>query len=265
MRSVSEGVGYSDRRTKIIRIPSILEIRQAYDNLGLETDHLFRNGILTDIGQKLLDYFKHRATILNTYVAPRLMDVERAREEFERLHDELNPKCPIPMNKQRDKKKAPAYLTGIVNMIVEANSRGYACDYDPKRLTKITRQGAPLRTLSRRVDGAFPSITNPVVLWEIKEYYYTTTFGSRVADGIYETLLDGMELEELSINEGIIVRHLLMVDSRYTWWECGRSYLCRLIDMIHMGFVDEILFGYETIERLPQLVTEWVRELEART
>jgi len=28
-------------------------------------------------------------------------------------------------------------------------------------------------------------------------YYYTTTFGSRVEDGVYETLLDGMELEEL--------------------------------------------------------------------
>ena len=32
-----------------------------------------------------------------------------------------------------------------------------------------------------------------MALWEIKEYYYTTTFGSRVADGVYETLLDGLE------------------------------------------------------------------------
>ncbi len=27
--------------------------------------------------------------------------------------------------------------------------------------------------------------------------------------------------------------------------------------MIHMGYVDEVLFGYEVIERLPTLVKEW--------
>ena len=73
-----------------------------------------------------------------------------------------------------------------------------------------------------------------------------------------------MELEELSNSEGIRVRHYLMIDSHYTWWICGRSYLCRMIDMIHMGYVEEILFGYEVIERLPQLVEEWVTDLQAR-
>ncbi len=95
-------------------------------------------------------------------------------------------------------------------------------------------------------------------MWEIKEYYYTTTFGSRVADGVYETLLDGFELEELRLNEGVKVQHLLMVDAHYTWWDCGRSYLCRLIDLLHMGYVDEVLFGYEVVERLPRIVQTWV-------
>lgn len=55
-----------------------------------------------------------------------------------------------------------------------------------------------------------------------------------------------------------------MIDSHYTWWVCGRSYLCRMIDLIHMGYVDEVLFGYEVVERLPQLVEEWVSELRLR-
>ena len=38
---------------------------------------------------------------------------------------------------------------------------------------------------SRRFDGAYPNIINPRIVWEIKEYYYATTFGSRVADGVY--------------------------------------------------------------------------------
>ena len=54
------------------------------------------------------------------------------------------------------------------------------------------------------------------------------------------------------------VRHYLIVDAHYTWWECGRSYLCRIIDMLHMGYVDEVLFGREVVERLPLLVKEWV-------
>ena len=89
------------------------------------------------------------------------------------------------------------------------------------------------------------------------------SFGSRVADGVYETLLDGMELRELAIDERVRARHYLIVDSHYTWWMCGKSYLCRLVDMLHMGYVDEVLFGHETVERLPRLVQSWC-QLAAR-
>jgi hypothetical protein len=92
----------------------------------------------------------------------------------------------------------------------------------------------------------------------VKEYYYTKTFGSRVADGVYETLMDGMELEELNASEKIHIRHYLILDDEFTWWQCGRSYLCRIIDMLHMGYVDEVLFGREAVDRVPALVTEWV-------
>jgi hypothetical protein len=168
------------------------------------------------------------------------------------------------MNKQKGKKRVPAYLTAIVNMLIEANCGGIDCDLDPRRLTTVTLDGAPLRTLARRVDGAFPRVINPVAIWEIKEYYHTTTFGSRVADGVYETLLDGMELHELHAAEGVRVLHYLVVDSHYTWWECGRSYLCRIIDMLHMGYVDEVLFGAEVADRLPAIVKDWLLLLQRR-
>ena len=75
---------------------------------------------------------------------------------------------------------------------------------------------------------------------------------------MYESLLDGMELEELR-GQGINVLHYLIIDDYFTWWDCGRSYLCRIIDMLHMGYVDEVLFGSEVEERLPILVKEWVK------
>jgi len=149
-------------------------------------------------------------------------------------------------------------------MLIEAYSKGLQCDYAPRQLTTITRNGKPLRTLARRIDGAFPSTVDPIAVWEIKEYYYTTTFGSRVADGVYESLLDGMELHEMEDAEGIKVLHYLMIDAHYTWWECGRSYLCRILDMLHMGYVDEVLFGREVMERLPSLVRAWMRLVRRR-
>jgi hypothetical protein len=164
----------------------------------------------------------------------------------------------IPLNKQSGEKKAPAFFTGIINMLIEANAKGMRCDFDPRVLTTVTHEGRPLRTLARRVDGAFPCALDPIAVWEIKEYYYTTTFGSRVADGVYESLLDGMEFDELRASEGVDIKHYLMIDAHYTWWSCGRSYLCRIVDMLHMGYVDEVLFGREVLKRLPSLVREWV-------
>lgn len=257
VRSVSQKVGYTVRGKGIVKIPSVEEIAKAFNDLHLDSSVIQNNGTPTQLANDLLSYYKYRADTLNNYVEPRLMDADRAKSEFDKLHKKLKPSCPLPMNKQKGDKKAPAFLTCIINMLVEANAGEISCDYDPRELTTVTTNGTPLRTLARRVDGAFPSAVNPTSIWEIKEYYYTTTFGSRVADGVYETLLDGMELEELHEHENIKVSHYLMIDSHYTWWVCGKSYLCRIIDMIHMGYVDEVLFGYEVIERLPMLVKEW--------
>lgn len=259
VRALSQVIGYTVRKTGNIKVPTLTEMGNALRLAGLDPDSIAnRSGDPTKLGDLLTLYFQHRANSLNTFVEPRLMRVERAKDLFEDLRHRLNPKCPLPMNKQKGVKKAPAYLTGIVNMLIESNAGGLPCAYDPRALITITRGGLPVRTLARRVDGAFPSTVNPIAVWEIKEYYYTTTFGSRVADGVYESLLDGMELEELREHERVDVKHYLMLDDYNTWWNDGRSYLCRVIDMLHMGYVDEVLFGREVIDRLPDLVKEWV-------
>jgi hypothetical protein len=258
VRTISQEVGYTERGTNSIKIPSLNNITEKFYKLGLSTTHIIEKyDTLTDFGQYLFDYFTFRAIVLNDTVQKLFMRKDSAEIEFNQLRRKLNPQCPLPMNKQKAEKKNYAFLTGMVNMLVEANIDGAPCDYDPHSLTTITHDSMPLRTLSRRVDGAFPSVVNPIAIWEIKEYYYTTTFGSRVADGVYETLLDGMELEELETTAQRKVQHILFIDDYFTWWECGRSYLCRMIDMLHMGYVDEIVFGREVITRLPVLVKEW--------
>ncbi len=265
VRTISQQVGYTERGTGQIKIPSLADISHALTGIELKAAHIVdAQEKLTPFGKTLTDYFQYRADVLNCFVEPRLMNADQAKQLYKQVRGKRKWACPIPMNKQTGSKKAPAFLTGMVNMLIEANSSGLPCDFDPRELTTVTRNGAPLRTLSRRVDGAFPKAVNPVAVWEIKEYYYTTTFGSRVADGVYETLLDGMELEELREHEAVNVKHYLIVDAHYTWWDCGRSYLCRIIDMLHMGYVDEVLFGREVVERLPGLVKEWVATAAAR-
>lgn len=264
VRTISQKVGYTERKTVAkpdasVKIPNLSDINKAFRLLDLNTSDILNNNLrLTPMGEDLIAYFEYRADILNNYVKPRLMDKVRAKEVYDGIREVYTPRyCDQPMNKQKGDKKAPAFFTCIINMIIEREIGSCNCDYDPRELTTVTRNGKPVRTLARRVDGAFPSAVNPKAIWEIKEYYYTTTFGSRVADGVYETLLDGMELSELKEHENIDVKHYLMVDDYFTWWDCGRSYLCRMIDMLHMGYVDELLFGYEVVERLPEIVRSW--------
>jgi len=266
VRLISQQVGYTIRGKGTIKVPSIEEMILALRKLNLETNHLVdKKGVYTKYSKLLYEYFQFRADILHVIAEPNLMNVAQAEELFNSLYEELKPSCPIPMNKQKGNKKTHAFFTSIINMLIESNANNLNCNYDPRELTTVTKEGKPLRTLARRVDGAFPSVNDPIAIWEIKEYYYTTTFGSRVADGVYETLLDGMELEELQVNENIDVKHYLMIDAHYTWWSCGKSYLCRIVDMLHMGYVDEVLIGKEVIERLPELVSMWVKLSQKRS
>ncbi len=265
VRSISQQLGYTDRKTSQIRIPSIASIATALEELGLGNRHLVsQTGRPTALGRELIGYFEHRANVLNNEVEARLMNAEQAARMFHEVQERTGSQLPVSMNKQKGEKKKPAYLTGIVNMIVEDNLDGEPCDFSPRELTTFTRDDVPIQTLARWVDGAFPSAVNPIAIWEIKEYYHTTTFGSRVADGVYETLLDGMELQLLRQERGIDCAHYLMIDAHYTWWTCGRSYLCRIVDMLHMGYVDEVLVGREVVERLPEIVQEWVRQARSQ-
>jgi len=75
-------------------------------------------------------------------------------------------------------------------------------------------------------------------------------------------MLDGSELNEAKKHTGILVDHILIIDSRFTWWQCGKSYLCRLYDMLHMGLVDDVLCGREVLTELPHLVQSWKAKLK---
>jgi len=251
VKLVGQLIGYSDKNTNSVKIPDIDSISKKFTDKNLDPTYL----IGTALGDQVIQYLKYRADILNTTVKQSLMNKVEAEQEFNNLLA-LNPKCKLPQNKQKGDKRKPAFLTCIVNILLEHSLSGKECCYDPRMLTHFIKNSKPVSVMSRRVDGAYPSVTNPKAIWEIKEYYHTTTFGSRVADGIYETILDGTELNAVR-NHGFDITHILIIDDYNTWWVKGKSYLCRLIDALHEGHLSELIVGRQVLIRVPELAKTW--------
>lgn len=287
VRAITESLGYSTRVPRggdsVVKNPTVAEMFTALMNLERPTDILGSVNDPSEFALSLKSYFNYRADILNNVVRHDLMTAGEAQLAYEETKAATGARptgikivspstgnesavefvvgestVRVPLNKQSGDKKVEAYLTGIVNLLVAHGLAGLPCDYDPRKIPTVDHDGLLFQTFSRRYDGSFPSTKNPIAMWEIKEYYFTTTFGSKISDAVYITSLDGYERIELERETGLKIQHLVMVDAYGTWWGKGRSYLCRMIDVLHMGHVDEILFGREVIRELPQIVAEWV-------
>lgn len=268
VRFFSQECGYSERSKKgdescikIIDKEDIIKKSGQFDIDGERMLSQKYDG--KNLGDLLTEYFDYRATILNNIAKPNLMNLENAKMLFEELKERCSVPLEqlIPMNKQKGEKKKPAYFTAMINFLIRENlfQRGEnECNIDPRALAVVKDNSGIKYTFSRRFDGAYPKIINPKAVWEIKEYYHTTTFGSRVADGVYETQLDGYEIQECYKLFNYDIKHYIFVDAFYTWWTCGKSYLCRFVDMMNMGLVDEVICGKEIIDDIPRLVDSWI-------
>lgn len=261
VKFVSQEIGYSHRKAKGVqsrpRAYSPEEVLNALKARGLEPRRADK------LAERVAWYSTERADLLANHIRPNLMEREEARSVFEQMRDQFDPPAYLlPMNKQKGEKRHFAYLTCIVNMLTWVTlGRGDAratFDWDPRGPLTFSKDGLPQRTLFRRMDGAYPGTNHPYAAWEIKEYYDTKTFGSRVADGVYESALDGYELNDLR-EVGVEVEHILIVDDRYTWWDCGKPYLCRIVDMLHVGLLDAAVFGREVLTAWPDIVSAWPR------
>ena len=252
VRYVSEQLGYSKRRSKKcpnagLKRHDFADVQRLAHGVNVEDE----------VARRAHDYFEHRADEINDRVQHWLMDRDEAQETYQQLlqHD---PTCHLPQNKQRGKKSHPNYLNCIVNILTEHHLGSLNFIDNPGQLATITDADERLiKTLSRRIDGAYPGLHDPGAIWEVKEYYGTTSFGSRVSGGVYETQLDGYELNEAERLVAHDIEHYLFVDDKRTWWGDGRSYLCRLVDAAHMGLVDEVIFGKEVLDRWPPIVESW--------
>ena len=249
VKFITEKLGYTDRRSGLIKSYTYQEIVNLCNSLDIPaTESLI---------ERAKRYCEARANVINNTVQYNLMNAEQAENLFYQIYNDGQYQSKIIMNKQSGDKKRVSYFTGIITMIAESVlGSANEFDPDPRGLMYLIDNGKILGNSSRRFDGAYPSIYSPKLVWEIKEYYYTTTFGSRIADGVYETQLDGYELNEIYDRTGHKIYHVLFVDSYPVWWEQGKSYLIRLIDTLNMGLVDEVIFGKEVLTEWEAILSE---------
>ena len=255
VKYVSEQSGYTNRKTK--KNPSSLKSYSAAEIKNTLIRCNIDHGCISDDEYFLASrYLTYRCDVLTSAVEPALMNREQAKACFAEVKERVNPRHRIPFNRQKGDKRHEAYLSAMVGMLAEELIGFHDLVNDAQCLAILT-EGASLKgVFSRRFDGAIPSTRDPLAIWEIKEYYGTKSFGSRVADGVYETLLDGYEINAFENEFGRRISHFLFVDDHYTWWHCGKSYLCRIIDMLHTGHVDEVFFGRQVLTQWPQTLTE---------
>jgi hypothetical protein len=256
VRLISQTLGYAKLGKTKVYTPD--DIQRALRKTGIPAEDLYAQDAPTPLGDQVVAYLNYRADLLQNTVRPSLMDGDEAQALYESIVAGRAVNCPMPMNKQKGAMRHPNYLTCIVNALTEQTLGGYHFDGDPRTLSLILSGGRPVTVMSRRLDGAYPSTTNATAVWEIKEYYDNTSFGSMIADGVYETLLDGYELQALRHEHGVQVEHYLVIDGYATWWNKGISYLCRLVDAVHMQLVDEVIVGREVLVRWPQIVRSWM-------
>lgn len=263
VKFITEALGYSGRKQGVVKSYSFADISNVCREYHIPYD--------PDIINATVLYSEMRADLLNNFVESVLMDADSAQHEFQQLYSlykDEDLKCTLPLNKQKGTKKQIAYFTAIINILTEVTIRDVTgnCstkgfDDDPRGLTYVwDADNKIISASSRRFDGAYPGKFSPSIVWEIKEYYYTTTFGSRIADGVYETQLDGFEFKDLYDRTGYKVYHVLFIDAYNTWWNMGKSYLCRIIDILNSGLVDEVIVGREVFSRWPDLLRSLLYE-----
>ncbi len=183
----------------------------------------------------------------------------KARSEDEALIDFANLSKEIVARygtRSKDHHQSSKVMVQTVDILTRkvCLDRGFTANLSPqKRATLIGEQH--IWVSPRRLDGALPSLVNPVGLWEIKEYWGGTAGGSKMSDVIYECQLVGTELRAFADLHGASAKHYAVMDGA-NQWHSRVSDLRRAIDLLCSGILDELVVGSEVLSDWPRIVNE---------
>jgi hypothetical protein len=205
-----------------------------------------------DMIAPLAEYTQFRAT-----AADDLLSLARTEDEAQGDFRALSTAAVARYGTQSaDHHQSPKVIVATVEVLTRAVclEEGLDVNVNPQNRAAVA-SGDHIWVSPRRLDGAMPSLFNPVGLWEIKEYWGGTKGGSKMSDAIYECQLVGQELRTFEDRGGPRIRHYAIVDGKGQWSH-RVSDLRRAVDLLCAGLLDELLVGKEVVTEWPRIVRE---------
>jgi len=250
--TVFKKLGWKHEIWQWVRYYNSVLKRDKEKELFLKTGNINGFTISPDNLKLLNSYIQYRERLL-----PEIYELLRTEEEAKLFCERLGVEVGTTTTRSRDhhqSSKAMVAAAGYLAVAV-ASRYGLTAEINPQK-PAVWCERERLIVTARNLDGAIPSLENPRVVWEIKEYWGKTQGGSKMSDAIYECMLVGMELriseEEFGARK---VWHALLLDGREQWG-CRISDLRRAIDILHQGLIDVLIVGKE-------VETEWAPFLES--
>jgi len=231
-------------------------------------DELKRNSGLINNGNN----FPIKASLINLledYIleSKNLLDeaLNNLRTEAESLAYCKKMKFPVgaTATKNKDHHQSSKSLISAVSTTAKnlCESAGCEVNLDPQRRA-IWFTKNQLHVSARNLDGAIPSLENPLAIWEIKEYWGTTKGGSKMSDAVYECQLVGLELRHFEKKSDLKIKHIVFVDGKEQWGY-RKSDLLRFIDLHQQGLIDHLIVGRQVETDWKSILQTIILELHA--
>ncbi len=84
VKLISQKLGYTNRKTKSIKIPTLEEIESVYNRLGLDSSKIIFKNKATRFGNLIIKYFQFRADFLSTNMEPNLLRLDQGTKIYKR-------------------------------------------------------------------------------------------------------------------------------------------------------------------------------------
>lgn len=197
------------------------------------------------------EYIKERELLFNS-AFNHLRSEEEALEYCHRNEFEVSKTTTENKDHHQSSKSMVSAVTLIAENICKAKQKESNTNPQTRCAWNLDHK---LHVTARNLDGAIPSLVNPRIIWEIKEYWGKTKGGSKMSDALYECNLVGLELREFEKRIKQKIYHVVFVDGK-AQWGVRKSDLKRFIDIMNQGLVDYLIIGKE-------VETEWGKILES--
>lgn len=194
-----------------------------------------------EVASELVEYLDFRRTLWD--LGDKLLRTEDEAKAYCRKKFNELPKTTQTKNQEHHQSSKAMVLT--TTRLAEAACREFGMPIEPnpqRRCVWVADQ--QLHVTARSLDGAIPGLVDPFLVWEIKEYWGTTSGGSKMSDAVYECALVGRELRDFEKRTNLHVEHAVLVDGK-AQWTSRESDLLRFYDLYHQGLIDILIVGRE--------------------